>query len=234
MFEEKPTTSQPGGKLPTAQPPADLPVDQPMPSRQEPEDILADVDLDKTATKGPTQPQDLGVPPTPAEPPKPKTEIKEPMIKRYKKVLMILVLVLIGGSVLAVGGWYVYNQFFAGLGQPPVNAGQPPINQNINQPLVNQNLNVNQSAVNQNVNVNQPPPPIDTDHDSLNDEEEALYGTDPNKVDTDSDGLTDRDEVKVFKTDPTNPDSDGDGYLDGEEVRAGYDPKGPGRLLKIE
>jgi len=99
----------------------------------------------------------------------------------------------------------------------------------------NQNNAVNQGVANQNLNIDQPSPAIiDTDRDGLTDAEESMYGTDPNEVDTDKDGLTDRDEVKVFKTDPNNADTDGDSYTDGAEVRSGYDPKGPGRLLKIE
>jgi hypothetical protein len=78
-----------------------------------------------------------------------------------------------------------------------------------------------------------PQQPVDTDRDGLSDEDEALYGTNPELVDTDDDGLTDRDEVVVFKTDPLNPDTDGDGFTDGDEVRNGYDPKGPGRLLEL-
>lgn len=41
----------------------------------------------------------------------------------------------------------------------------------------------------------------DTDQDGLSNDEEKLYGTDPNKADT-----------------------DGDGYSDGTEIRSGYDP----------
>lgn len=75
---------------------------------------------------------------------------------------------------------------------------------------------------------------IDTDSDGLSNEEERILGTDINNPDTDGDGLFDREEVKVYGTDPLNPDTDGDGYLDGIEVRAGYNPKGPGKLLDLE
>ena len=53
-------------------------------------------------------------------------------------------------------------------------------------------------------------------------------------MDTDNDGLSDYDEVKNFLTDPLASDSDGDGYLDGEEVKAGYNPRGSGKLLNFE
>ena len=58
----------------------------------------------------------------------------------------------------------------------------------------------------------------DPDRDYLNNQEEAQWGTDPNKSDTDGDGLLDGDEVKVTKTDPRKPDTDGDGLTDGNEV----------------
>ncbi len=72
---------------------------------------------------------------------------------------------------------------------------------------------------------------IDTDNDGLLDSEEKEYGTDINLPDSDFDGLLDREEIKFYKTDPLNSDTDGDGYLDGEEVKAGYNPKGAGKLL---
>jgi hypothetical protein len=75
---------------------------------------------------------------------------------------------------------------------------------------------------------------LDSDGDGLTDVEEAQLGTDPLKIDTDNDGLNDREEVKIYLTDPNNPDTDGDGYQDGAEVRAGYNPKGPGRLLIVK
>jgi len=77
-------------------------------------------------------------------------------------------------------------------------------------------------------------PGLDTDGDGLTDAEEAQLGTDPLKADTDGDGLTDREEVKIYLTDPKNQDTDGDTYLDGAEVKAGYNPKGPGRLLIVK
>jgi len=74
---------------------------------------------------------------------------------------------------------------------------------------------------------------VDSDNDGLTDAEEKTLGTDPNNPDTDGDGLFDGEEVKVYKTDPLNPDTDGDGFKDGDEVKNGYDPKGPGKLIRI-
>ncbi|HLD20975.1 MAG TPA: hypothetical protein VJB64_02680 [Patescibacteria group bacterium] len=59
---------------------------------------------------------------------------------------------------------------------------------------------------------------------------EDTLAREPNQdVDTDQDGLTDEEE-EVYGTDPENSDTDGDSYLDGDEVAAGYDPNGPGKL----
>jgi len=42
-------------------------------------------------------------------------------------------------------------------------------------------------------------------------------------LDSDQDGLSDEEE-KVYGTDPQKADTDGDGYSDGAEIRSGYDP----------
>jgi|WetSurMetagenome_2_1015567.scaffolds.fasta_scaffold09173_5 hypothetical protein len=73
---------------------------------------------------------------------------------------------------------------------------------------------------------------VDTDGDGLTDKQEAALGTDPLKIDTDGDGLTDYEEINVYNTDPLKTDTDGDGYADGAEVRNGYNPNGPGKLIK--
>jgi len=68
----------------------------------------------------------------------------------------------------------------------------------------------------------------DTDHDGMNDEEEAQNGTNPDDpsdadADADGDGLTNGDEV-AGGSNVNSADSDGDGVNDGEEVRLGYNP----------
>lgn len=50
--------------------------------------------------------------------------------------------------------------------------------------------------------------------------------------DSDQDGLT-NDEEQLYGTDPQNADTDGDGYSDGAEVRSGYDPLKPSPGDKI-
>ncbi len=74
--------------------------------------------------------------------------------------------------------------------------------------------------------------PIDTDGDSITDDEESTYGTSALNWDTDTDGLSDGDEVFIWKTDPRNPDTDADGYSDGVEMKNGYNPSGPGKLFE--
>ena len=77
------------------------------------------------------------------------------------------------------------------------------------------------------------PQVMDSDNDGLSDTNEKELGTDSLNPDSDGDRLFDREEVEVYKTDPLNKDTDGDGFEDGSEVQAGYDPKGPGKLIKI-
>jgi len=77
-----------------------------------------------------------------------------------------------------------------------------------------------------------PVPLIDSDSDGLTDTEESAAGTNINVIDTDNDGLSDYEEVKIYHTNPLSADSDGDSYLDGAEVKGGYDPNGPGKLIK--
>jgi hypothetical protein len=50
-------------------------------------------------------------------------------------------------------------------------------------------------------------------------------------LDADGDGLSD-DLEAYYGTEINNPDTDGDGYSDGEEIINGYDPVGPGKLIK--
>jgi len=61
---------------------------------------------------------------------------------------------------------------------------------------------------------------VDSDMDGLIDEDEDnIYGTDPNNPDSDFDGLSDGDEINApNSTDPLDSDSDGDGYSDYREV----------------
>jgi len=216
MFDQKPTNQNQIGAVPP-----NLPAD--------PEDILAGIEKEEDASviRTPAQPAEkVEVPMPPAVPKAARTETKEPFFQAHKKAIVFVFLIIIGIVILAAAGWYGYNYFV--LAKPAVQPGNSALNVGSQMPV-----NANQAAVNQNIN-QAPPAPVDTDRDGLNDEEEGMYGTNPNEVDTDLDGLTDRDEVKVFKTDPNNSDTDGDTYLDGEEIRGGYDPKGPGRLLEIE
>lgn len=56
----------------------------------------------------------------------------------------------------------------------------------------------------------------DNDGDGLTDEEEAIWGTDPNLSDTDNDGLSDSMEV-AYGSNPSLRDSDSDGFVDGDD-----------------
>lgn len=64
----------------------------------------------------------------------------------------------------------------------------------------------------------------DPDQDGLDDEEEAMVGTNPAQGDTDRDGLKDGEEVHTIHSDPLDEDSDDDGVRDGAEMDPGGDP----------
>ena len=73
--------------------------------------------------------------------------------------------------------------------------------------------------------------PVDSDNDGLSNEDEAIYGTNPNDPDTDDDGLLDGTEFDMAQgTGCPNPlisDSDYDGLWDGAEVALGTSPCNP-------
>ncbi len=147
---------------------------------------------------------------------------------RKRTLLMVSAVILI--LILGGGGYLAWRQFTAAPAEKVttnLNANIPATNVNV--PAVNTNVPVTNVPTNTNVVI--PPAGFDTDGDGLTDDQELALGTDPTKIDTDGDGLTDREEVEIYFTDPLNPDTDGDSFLDGAEVTAGYDPKGPGKLL---
>ena len=227
MFDDKPTASgSVPPNLPTARPtpPSAGPAMSALPktpASKEPEDILGDVDIPAPSIKGPDQ-KFGGMTPTAAVRPPEKAVSKEPFFQAHKRAFAMIVALLILVAV-AFGGWYAFSIFTSKAPQTPV------VNQG-NQPLPEGNQANTNAIVNE--PINEAPRPIDTDHDGLDDAEEALYGTNKDVVDTDQDGLTDHDEVTAFKTDPNNPDTDQDGFLDGAEVRAGYDPLTKGGKLQ--
>jgi hypothetical protein len=63
----------------------------------------------------------------------------------------------------------------------------------------------------------------DADADGLTDEEERVFGSDPDVADTDGDGLSDLTEQGI-DTNPSVADSDSDGWTDHQEMQAGSDP----------
>lgn len=65
---------------------------------------------------------------------------------------------------------------------------------------------------------------LDDDQDGLNNNQEILLQTRPDKADTDEDGLKDGEEVNTYNTSPLKQDTDEDGVNDGEEVRLGLNP----------
>jgi len=244
MFDQNPTTNNsvptnlPTGTSPAPQP--QIPPMAPIPTKPvEPEDILADIEPTQASIKGPMEPADEWVKPImPAVGDEKKVSTKSTAGK-FKKIAFISIVAIAIVGVLGVSAWYAYGIFTQTPKAEVVNTNAVNTNTVINnvnsQPSVlEQNTNLINTETNNQVNVDaEPVRPLDTDRDGLSDDEEKMYGTNPNNADTDGDGLTDRDEVKVFHTDPNNVDTDGDSYQDGAEVNSGYDPKGPGKLLQI-
>lgn len=75
-------------------------------------------------------------------------------------------------------------------------------------------------------------PGLDRDGDGLNEQQEAVLGTDESDRDTDDDGIADGDELDLG-TDPAQKDTDEDGLQDGTELgytRGADDPDGNGPL----
>ncbi|MBU4421925.1 thrombospondin type 3 repeat-containing protein [Candidatus Parcubacteria bacterium] len=192
----------------------------PKPTNPETEDIFSDVaeappvsakpqgDIEKKAEEqNLDRPQELASLETPHQ--------------GFKKVLITILSLVVMAGLLVGGGYWVYTQF---LRPAPLN------------PNLNINVNSNKlpaTQTNQQVEEQVNAVPLDSDNDGLTDAREIELGTDPKNPDTDGDRLFDREEVEVYKTDPLNKDTDGDTFEDGAEVQAGYDPKGPGKLILI-
>ncbi len=144
----------------------------------------------------------------------------------FKKILIVAVSVIVFAGALGFGGYWAYTNVIKPKPlNPMLNINAAPAQENAAVPPAQEAAPEPEQAAPQLV--------IDSDNDGLTDAEEKTLGTDPFNPDTDGDGLFDGEEVKVYKTDPLNPDTDGDGFKDGAEVKAGYDPKGPGKLIRI-
>lgn len=172
--------------------------------------------------------------------------LKEPTMSRgiMTAIIIVVAILFIGGA-----GWWVYR--YINLPDdttivPAITDEEviPPQNtQTDTTPTPEPNLGINPDESDTVVSGTSSTQPvddtilfgesIDTDGDGLDDARERNLGTDPVKVDTDADELTDGDEVIIWSTNPLNPDTDGDSYLDGNEIKAGFSPKGPGKLFEV-
>jgi hypothetical protein len=175
--------------------------------------------------------------------------------EQNKKKLTVLLIIFIALVFLGAGAYWGFTKVLSMASQ--ANQEQPAENGNNRTPIIDNNAskppvetkkeeeapaeNQNQaSAENGETAVSELDPESglkdegDNDRDGLANQEEIELGTNPDKVDSDSDGLFDREEVRVYRTNPLNSDTDSDGFLDGEEVKAGYNPKGEGRLNVIK
>ncbi len=214
---------------------------------KEPEDIFSGTEpakIEPLRPGGAMSPTVPGRPGAPAQVGAMAEDLGESPAPRKKMFLVIMVAVL--AVILGVGGYLAWQQFFpkntlqTNVPESPavVNTNlpveTPPVNNTPSSLCGNGVCETGEDATNCLDDCPAPPPPVvglDTDGDGLTDAEEAALGTDSAKTDTDADGLTDREEAQTYQTNPLNSDTDGDTYTDGDEVKAGYDPKGPGKLL---
>jgi hypothetical protein len=228
----------------------------------EPEDMFAGTEISKQGgdTTSASMPQSHGVPSASvAAPsavgagilrPKDQSHAGESMLpptlteaQTKKPVLARVLIVCLGLLVLAGVGYGAYIIIFLrDKGQTPdtvveqvVSGGDdlpvsdtPVMNQDVM--ILEETTSTIEEQIQDNILFAEP---IDVDGDGIDDDTERAIGTDPVMWDTDGDGLSDGEEIHIFETDPLNPDSDGDTYTDGQEVRAGYNPRGPGKLQII-
>ena len=159
-----------------------------------------------------------------------------------RKKMLVLFFLLFGLIILGAGGFFAYRNFagdffsdFLKKAEIEENITEEPLASENNEPQPEQKESGSKTDNKKpDDKIIAPNPSMDSDQDGLSDEEERVLGTDINNLDSDSDGLFDREEVKVYKTDPLNADTDGDSYLDGMEVKAGYNPRGTGKLYKVK
>lgn len=164
--------------------------------------------------------------------------LEEPVGK--SKLILTLVIILIVG-LLAGGAVWGYLAFVKNKSETVgiIPDQNPSANDKV-VPTVETDKGVNQ-VVNSPTSLPTEPPtadekilfgePLDTDGDSLTDDQEKELGTNVFNWDTDGDELSDGDEVNNWKTNPLDEDTDKDTFLDGMEVKNGYNPGGPGRFV---
>ncbi len=191
----------------------------------------------------------VNVPPPASLPPRPDPQmmsqmdslqtLKEPTMSRgiMTAVVVLISLLFIGGAV-----WWVVRY----INVPKISSSDVPVDgdtleqnlpseDSVNSPISDDSFfpevgNTSSQPVDDNLLFGEE---SDTDSDGLDDRREETLGTDPTKIDSDQDELSDGDEVIIWSTDPLNPDTDNDTYLDGKEIKAGFSPKGPGKLFEV-
>ncbi len=198
--------------------------------------------LEKAMPKMPPETEDIfgGMKetPSPAGPPrnpaaalsarKTETASVETPRQGFKKILIVAVSVVVFAGVAGFGGYWVYNNVLKSKPlSPMLNISVTPPQENNTAPETTETTGTQPDQAPVQIII------VDSDNDGLTDAEETTLGTDSNNPDTDGDGLFDGEEIKVYKIDPLNPDTDGDTFNDGSEVKNGYDPKGPGKLIRI-
>ncbi len=158
-----------------------------------------------------------------------KQDSKKAKIIGLMIIISVLTVVLIGAA------FYLNQQLKKSKNTKLVNANinnQEKVNINTNQPTNNINQNINSSAnvnneINNNLNNNAQTNANINDNANFN---PPLASILPGSLDSDNDSLTDEEE-KIYGTDAQKPDTDGDGYLDGKELLNLYNPQGGGKLI---
>jgi hypothetical protein len=238
MFDQKPnspsaSSGEPQDIFAGVEPPDNLPIAKPTPKPGAPipkPNAAVPAPISNSPAPGAARP----TPSAPSSLPKP-ANIINPKTGEHEQVgmghmpkrrhgLRTALIILFALVAIGVTAFVIYQVM------QPKDSGQP-VNTSTNTNTPSQTNS--QTTTDEPESLPQAPVVLDTDGDGLTNDEEREAGTNIAKPDTDNDSLGDKEEVQVYGTDPLNPDTDGDGFKDGEEVKAGYNPKGPGKLLEI-
>lgn len=204
--------------------PAPRSIGVPPLAEKETEDIFADIKEPPVLPGAKSSSSPASEQPILGGAPKNEGTLVETPHQGFKKVLITIVSIVLFAGLLAGGAYWAYMYLL----KPKT------LNPNLN---LNVNVNTNAALTNESESTSPATSTetaeTDSDNDGLTDEKEFELDTDSRNPDSDGDRLFDGEEVNTYKTDPLKKDTDGDGFEDGAEVQNGYDPAGPGKLIRI-
>lgn len=227
---------------------------KPMQQASQPSSMYSKPNPASVSAPAGNEPQAPGLPPVLGS--NEQYTLKEPRMSRGIMVVIIVIVIVV---VIGGGGLLIYSKFIKGSSQKTFETLQidsttvpafiedssvtesdiiaPQVPNDISENFVSESnapttkeSNISNELIDETLLFGGT---VDSDNDGLDQLQEAEHGTDPNHWDTDSDGLSDGEEVIIWGTDPLNSDTDNDGFEDGEEVKAGYNPKGNGKLFEV-